>query len=178
MTQEAINNGRVLFELDIKKAAVDFIKESFCDVKEMTEFMNSPVLSQEFKWKTVDKIFSLIEKKEPEAYSEKLKNFIKVIIEHNQYGELKDIINAYYDLYYEANKIKRVTVFFANKDGEKELSDIKKMLEAKYTEYRLEINTEIDEELLGGTLIKVGHEEYDYSYEGKLKQLERIISRR
>lgn len=178
MTQEAINNGKVLFELGVKKESVDYICKSFCNVTEMTGFMNNPVVSTESKWNAVDKIFNLVENKEPKLYSKELKNFIKVVIDHGQYDEIADIFEAYYDLYFETNNIKRVVVYFAKKEDEKELANIKKMLESKYTGYKLEINTKINEELLGGTLVVVGHEEYDYSYEGKLKQLERLISRR
>ena len=39
----------------------------------------------------------------------------------------------------------------------------------------LDYKMEIRPEILGGVIIRVGHEEYDWSYEGRLRELEQAI---
>lgn len=45
-------------------------------------------------------------------------------------------------------------------------------------EYEISLTQRVDETLLGGYVIKTLNTEYDRSYEGKLRELERKLTRR
>jgi F-type H+-transporting ATPase subunit delta len=65
---------------------------------------------------------------------------------------------------------------FAGTD--EEANDAKALLQSKYPEYEISLTQKVDETLLGGYVIKTLNTEYDRSYEGKLRELERKLTRR
>ena len=61
---------------------------------------------------------------------------------------------------------------------DEEAKDAKALLQSKYPEYEISLTQRVDETLLGGYVIKTLNTEYDRSYEGKLRELERKLTRR
>ena len=47
-----------------------------------------------------------------------------------------------------------------------------------YPDEKVVLSEETDASLLGGYVVRVGYEEYDHSYEGKLRRLERKLTGR
>ena len=58
------------------------------------------------------------------------------------------------------------------------LDKIQKQLESIYPDEKVVLSEETDASLLGGYVVRVGYEEYDHSYEGKLRRLERKLTGR
>lgn len=59
-----------------------------------------------------------------------------------------------------------------------EEAEARKILAEKYPDCEIVLTEKEDENLLGGYIIKVHHKEYDRSYEGRLRQLERKLTGR
>ena len=49
----------------------------------------------------------------------------------------------------------------------------KKILDKNYPDSEITLTQSVDESLIGGYVVKVGYKEYDHSYEGRLRQLQR-----
>ena len=87
-----------------------------------------------------------------------------------------DIIEkVYWD---EKNHIIRAELISAEAATDEEANDAKALLQSKYPEYEISLTQKVDETLLGGYVIKTLNTEYDRSYEGKLRELERKLTRR
>lgn len=178
MTQEAINYAKVLFDLAVSRQSVEAFEEIYKTTDKLQEVFNSPVVSLEKKWNIIDEICSSYKKNEGKTFEDKFVNFLKVMCKNGMIDEIADVINEYYGLDDEANHILRAKVFYATKIDEAKMKETEEFLKKKYENFKIDITTYKDESLIGGLLVKVGQDEYDMSYEGKLKQLERIISRR
>ena len=63
-------------------------------------------------------------------------------------------------------------------DAKEEKEAIQKQLESIYLDEKVVLSEETDASLLGGYVVRVGYEEYDHSYEGKLRRLERKLTGR
>lgn len=54
----------------------------------------------------------------------------------------------------------------------------KAILDKNYPDSEITLTQSIDESLIGGYVVKVGYKEFDHSYEGRLRQLERKLTGR
>ena len=169
MTQEAINNGIVLYELGLAREQVEESLRVMKLVPELLELLKSPVIANNKKHAVIDDIYSRYD------CPKKLVNFIKVMCDHNELDEIEDIYTAYYDYWDEKNNIKRVSCIFAKEADCDEMDEIREFLQEKYAGWQLIYEICIDPDILGGVIVRIGHEEYDWSYENRIRQLEQII---
>lgn len=172
MTQEAMNNGTVLYELGIDRAQVEESQRILNLVPELTDILTSPVLSPDKKHAVIDKIFSKA------GSPEKLIHFIKVMCDHDEIGKINDIYQHYYKKWDEARHIKRVCCTFAGEPEKEQMEQIREFLQKKYEGSQFVFEIRIDPEILGGTVITAGYEEYDWSLEGRIRQLTRVLVER
>lgn len=93
-------------------------------------------------------------------------------------AEMNEIFEAYYRYWDEKNHIIRAELISAEAATDEEANDAKALLQSKYPEYEISLTQKVDETLLGGYVIKTLNTEYDRSYEGKLRELERKLTRR
>lgn len=169
MTQEAMNKGRVLYELGFEREWVEESLRIMNLVPELLEVLRSPVIENHKKHAVIDEIYSRCD------CPKKLSNFIKVICDHKALDEIEDIYNAYYDYWDEKNNIIRVKCTFAKEPENNEVDKIKDFLKEKYPGKQLIYDICIDPDILGGVVVRVGHKEYDFSYEERIRQLKRVI---
>ncbi len=169
MTQQAINDGIVLYELDIDRKQVEESQRILNLVPELIEILKSPVIARKKKNNIIDNIFFSA------GCSKKLAEFVKVMCKYDEIHEINDIYTAYYDYWDEKNNRKRVKCIFAKQANLEEIEEIKTFLQKKYPGKELVIESCVDPDILGGAIIQVGHEEYDWSFEDKIKQLEYIM---
>ena len=76
------------------------------------------------------------------------------------------------------NHILHAEVIYADEETKKEKASILKQLESIYPKEKIVLSEKTDASLLGGYVVYVGYEEYDHSYEGKLRRLERKLTGR
>ena len=169
MTQEAMNNAIVLYELAIDRGQVEASQHILELVPELSKILMSPVIAREKKNNIIDNVFLSAD------CPKKLVNFLKVMCEHNEIDEIEAIYTAYYDYWDEKNNRKRVKCTFAEKVDQEKMKEIQKFLEKKYPGKELIFETGIDPDILGGVVVQIGYKEYDWSFKDKMKQLEKVI---
>lgn len=172
MTQEAMNNGTVLYELGIDRAQVEEFQRILNLVPELTDILASPVIPADRKYAVISKIFS------KSGSSEKMIRFIKVMCAHDEIREINDICQAFYEKWDQVRRIRRVCCTFAGEPDKKQMDQIHRFLEEKYEGSRFIFEIRKNPEILGGAVITVGHEEYDWSLEGRIRQLTRVLTER
>ena len=164
MTQQAINYGIALYELNIPEEELTAQRNLLWETKELTESLASPVVSLKAKHAVIDRIFT-----------GKFKNFLKKLCDYNSVGYLEEILQAY-DLY--RNQIEgklQGELLFVTPPTESQLEQIKGFLCKKYNKKQIELKMRQAPELIGGFIIRTGNYEYDWSYAGRLKALQQKL---
>ncbi len=172
MTQEAINKAIVLYELSIKRETVDAVKKLYDREPALKEVLESPVVSLDRKHNIIDDIFTLGD------FPKELRSFLKIMVDYGQIDLLEEIFQAYYKYWDKKNNILRAELIFSKVPEENEIERAEEFLAAKYPDKQTITEIKTDRDIIGGLLIRVNQEEYDQSYEGRLKQLERKLTGR
>ena len=162
MTQKAVNNAKVLYRLNISRSDVEEAHKIFTKAPFLLETLTNPVVSEEAKEVVLDKIAR--QSGMPELLGE--------------IGQITDIFNCYYEYWDKMNHILHAKVIYADDKAKEEKEAIQKQLESIYPDEKVVLSEETDASLLGGYVVRVGYEEYDHSYEGKLRRLERKLTGR
>ena len=110
--------------------------------------------------------------------SKVLVNYTKMMCRLGYIGEIEDILDAFYLYWDRQNHILRAELTCAGTPQPEEEAEARKILAEKYPDCEIVLTEKEDENLLGGYIIKVHHKEYDRSYEGRLRQLERKLTGR
>ena len=167
VSTSAITYANSLFEADNNvlpdlNTVLDVINSS----KDFKITMLNPSISLQIKYEILDEIF----KKE---LSEKVLNFIKILVEKNRFNEFEQIVQAYSDEVDQNNNIKRVEIVSAV-----ELSDNQKQKAIEKLEARLQktvkVDWTVDTSIIGGLIIKIDDDVIDTSLKNKLDKLSKI----
>jgi F-type H+-transporting ATPase subunit delta len=167
MTQAATNYGQVLYELEIEKQVIDEIEELFHKTPELKKALASPVVTKAEKHRVIDRIFP-----------RKIRNFLKVLSDHQDMSCMEDIIKAYHTYACMQEGILQAELSYVTEPDEARLGQIRQMLCEKYKKKDVEFHLIKDPGLMGGFVLRVGDIETDWSMKGRLKQLEQKLMRR
>ncbi|WP_027422205.1 ATP synthase F1 subunit delta [Lachnobacterium bovis] len=170
MTQEAINQAKVLFGLCQNRSDVERLEKLYFATPALNAVLNNPIVSMSKKMKIIDEVSNRTN--QPEI----IKNFLRKSCQNDALSEMPDVFKCYFSMCDMAEGIVNAQVFFAQNPKDKELKEASEFLQKKYPDKKIVLDTQVDESLLGGRLIKVGNTEYDESYEGYLRQLERKLT--
>lgn len=164
MTQTANNYGVVLYELGIKKEAVEETKRIFSLTPELSKVLGSPIVSIKEKHKLVDSIFP-----------EEVRSFLKVLCDYGSVSELADIFSAYRTCYDENNGILRATLSYVTPPTDAQLAQMKEHLAKEYGKKEVQIELTRQPDLIGGFVIRVKDREEDWSMKGRLNKLKQEL---
>lgn len=167
MKQAAYNYGRVLYELGVSGTAVDEAREIFGRAPELLRVLKSPVASKSGKHRVIDRIFP-----------EEMRNFLKVLCDHQDAAYLEDVFRAYHLCKCRHDGILPATLYYVTKPDQAQLGGMKRVLCETYGTKDVEFTLKEDPGLIGGFVVRVGDVETDWSMKGRLKQLEQILTRR
>lgn len=163
--------GDALFELAKEQDKLDdFAKEvslvqtALAQNPEFSKLMNHPKVGKDEKLQVVKEVFET-------RVDEELVGFLRLVVEKDRYGEIDEILTYFTDRVKEEKGIGVAYVTSAVK-----LSEIqKKLVEEKLietTDYKeMEMNFSIDEELIGGLVIRIGDKVVDSTVKTKLNEL-------
>ncbi len=148
-------------------ADLNTIREITSSSQELVGVMENPAISVNTKDEIINNVFS-------NQINEKLINFLKVLIDKKRFYELNEIIEAYSNKVDEINNIKRVEVVSAV-----EVSDDRKQRLIEKLQNKLQktviANWEIDQNIIGGLVIKIDDDIIDNSLKNKLENLSKNI---
>lgn len=158
-------------ELDRVEQDLDLLARSLAAEETLGRFLDSPRETVETKKQLVDKVFR-------DRISPTARNFFHLLIDKKRQSYLPAIAEIYKE---HANEVRGLTVAKARvarpltPEAEAEIKKTIKALTGR--EVRLEV--EIDPQVVGGVLLRVGNRLIDYTLQRQLQQLrEDIISGR
>ena len=146
---------------------LESVKEICESSSELDNVLKNPAVSDDVKYSIVDEVFK-------KDINEKIIDFIKVLIEKKRFNEFNGIVEAYRDELDIINNIQRVSVTSAvplNDDMKQRITDkLQKRLQKNIL-----ADWQIDNEIIGGLVIKINDDVIDSSLKNKLENLSKNL---
>jgi len=159
-----------LIELSIQEKSLndvsnelELIKKSIKDSRELTLFLQSPILKSQKKKDILTKIFS-------GKVSNLTMKFLNLVIDRNRTPLILEIIDHFFELRDKHLGIINVAVRSAAKFDKNQSEDLTKQLES-YTNKKVKINFSLDSSLKGGFVVQLGDTVLDASLRHQLDLL-------
>jgi F-type H+-transporting ATPase subunit delta len=167
--------ARALFEAASEQDKLDEIREQlgqFADAleesRDLSLFFFSPYFSAEEKQEGLEKAV--------DGADEALMNFLELLLANHRMPAIYRIRQEYERLWAEENKILPVEVTSAIELDEKTIKSIGDRI-GEQTDRNVELTSNVDPEILGGIVLRVGNSILDASIRRRLEQLRRQVAR-
>ena len=166
--------ARSLFEVAQEHDQLDEIREElgeFADVlaenRQLQVFFFSPYFSSEEKKDNVPKVI--------EGGNEYFVRFLQVLAEKHRLPVLFRVRRAFDEMWAKEQRLLEVSVTSAVPLDEETVNGIGKKIEEQ-TGQRVELSSEVDPDLIGGIVIRVGNKVLDASVRNRLERFRRSVA--
>jgi len=132
--------------------------------RELREFFVNPAIPAKQKVEFLDKMNALL------GMQKELRNLLAVLIDNDRIGHVREVARSYRRALQERLGIRQVQIVTARELGKQEQT-ILEAEAAKLANSRIEACFELDESILGGTVVRIGSTVYDGSVRGRLERL-------
>ncbi|NLG02651.1 MAG: ATP synthase F1 subunit delta [Clostridia bacterium] len=169
--------GDALYELSIERNMTDALMDEvravitiFSDNPQFDKLMKHPKIVREEKEEIIEQIFK-------GRVSDELTGFLKIMITNDRYKDLMPTLAYYEDRVKELKNIGIAYVTTAVEMSDTQKKEIRQRLidTTKYVE--MEMNYEVDADLIGGIVIRIGDRVVDSSIRTKLNDLSRDLKK-
>ncbi|PHI21509.1 ATP synthase F1 subunit delta [Lewinellaceae bacterium SD302] len=158
-------------KLDVIKGDVDNLQEMLGN-RDFYLLMKSPIVSPAKKKSILESIFSAAK------LDEMTTAFARILITKGRESNLPEIVSAFQQQYKSLKNITSVQITSATPLTEVEMHDIRaKLLASEATGQEVDIETTIDESLIGGFVLEYNGKVYDGSVAHKLKEIRKEFSK-
>ena len=167
----AVPYARALFDFSVERNIMHQITADFQNLdifftesKELSTYLNNPIINQKSKREVLTKILK------SQLNIETFK-FLMVLVDRDRISVLGAVINNYLELVYQAASIKMIEVStaspFTNAQKDTLIEKLKELTNAR--EIRLVVN--VEPSLIGGFLIKTDSKVIDFTVKNQLQNL-------
>lgn len=140
-------------------ALIQIVKEN----KDFFDALRTPLIPKGDKRELLENVFK-------GKVNDQLLNFIKVLIDKDRVNVVEQINFEFKKLANEHKNVADAIAITAIPLTPEKIAELKEKL-SKVTGKNIEITNEIDEEVIGGILVKIGNEELDGTVKGRLGKL-------
>ena len=167
--------SRALFEVATEQDKLDDVREqlgafadALAETRDLQVFFFSPYFSTAEKEDGLDRVLS--------DADPVIVNFLKLLIEKHRMPALFRIRAVLDELWEEENKLLPVHITSA---VELDSRTVKQLVDriAEQTDRKVDVSSQIDPDILGGIVVRVGNSVLDASVRNRLEQLRRQVSR-
>ena len=169
--------ARSIFDLAIEMKNVDQIYEDMLIIehvlqenRELVSLLKNPIIRYDYKLRVLNKVFE-------KHLHELTLRFFNLVCRKNRAQILPECSNAFVILYHNYKGIVRANVSTAVKISAQISKDFENII-SKATGKKVELETSVDDSLLGGYILKVGDNQIDDSLKSKLNNLRRELKNR
>jgi F-type H+-transporting ATPase subunit delta len=163
-----------LFDVATEKDELDDVHDQlgqFADAmnssNDMRVFFFSPYFSSAEKREAIGKAIS--------GASDELVNFLELLAEKHRMPAIFRIRDRYDELWAEAKKRLEVTLTSAVELDRKVVKQVRKEVE-RQTDREIDVETQVDPDILGGLVLRVGNVVLDASLRSKLEKLRKEVA--
>ena len=169
--------GDALFELALEEdriddyvGEVDALLTIFRDNPELSKLLNHPKISKEEKITVVGQIFE-------GKISKELLGLINMIVEKDRNNAMEDIFKYFIDRVKEYKNIGVAKVTSAVELSDAQKSQVEKRLLETTGYVKFEISYDVDKDLIGGMVIRIGDRVVDSSIRTRLYELTKELNK-
>ena len=167
--------AKAIYEIALENGKSDqfleelqLVSESFASSPELQDWLSSPSVDGKEKKSLLAKTFRDL--------SEPVQNLLFLLVDRHRTDQIHGIVEVYRSFNNERKGIEEAivtTAFSLSPEDEKQLIQTFEHL----TQKRLHIKKQIDSDLLGGVVVKIGDRIYDGSLRTKLQQFQKQLKR-
>lgn len=175
ISQVASRYAEALFDLAEEENQTSEIYSELVEIKDIInsnrnlyDILRSPFISKEEKRNVVSSLFM------GKILTNNM-NFLRVLIDNDRTTEISSIVLSYKMLLNKKNNIAEGEVITAIPLNNEQILELEEKLSAKYNK-KIKLTNKIDENILGGVLIKLGNEEIDGTVKSRLIDLKETLS--
>lgn len=148
------------------REALNILAENYNEDEEFKVFLLDPSIKYDEKVKYLHKSFDFI--------SEDAFKIINYLVKKGRVSLAEKIKDSYLKIYYEKNNKILVNATFTKELSDNQREALMKKLEEKYKK-KIVLNLSVDEELIGGGIIKVGNQVIDGSIKNQIENMKKIF---
>lgn len=156
----AVSYGRVLFGMNVPAETVGKTREILKEVPQLTDIFMNPTIPLKKKYSVIDRVFP-----------REMGNFLKTVCRYQRMGLLDEIFAAYDNCRERQRGIIHAVLSCVTPPDEAQKKGIEAFICRKYGAEEAELKVCRDDSLLGGFLLRVGSDEYDWSMKGRMDRL-------
>lgn len=167
--------GQALFELAVEEGKEELFLEEVGTLKEIlsenpdfNRLMNHPKVLKEEKLAVLGQVFR-------GRISDELAGFLHLIVNKDRYGDIDAILDYYID---EVKKLKGIGIAYVTTAvalSEAKQKEVEEKLLSTTAYKQMEMHFQVDEELIGGMIIRIGDRVVDSSIQTKLFEMRRQL---
>lgn len=174
VTRVAYRYAQALLDLSTEQNSLDKVKADMMQLsnvckesKEFSNLLSSPIIDSKKKTEIFSAIF--------ESKMEKISlDFMNLILKNSREDILRQIADAFINLYKKSKNIMDVTVISATKLDDKTRATIEAKIKANF-EGTIELTEKIDPALIGGFIVRIDDQQIDASIANQLTNLKNIL---
>ena len=148
------------------REALNILAENYNEDEEFKVFLLDPSIKYDEKVKYLHKSFDFI--------SEDAFKIINYLVKKVRVSLAEKIKDRYLKIYYEKNNKILVNATFTKELSDNQREALMKKLEEKYKK-KIVLNLSVDEELIGGGIIKIGNKVIDGSIKSQIENIKKIF---
>ena len=148
------------------REALNILAENYNEDEEFKVFLLDPSIKYDEKVKYLQKSFNFI--------SEDAFKIINYLVKKGRVSLAEKIKDSYLKIYYEKNNKILVNATFTKELSDNQREALMKKLEEKYKK-KIVLNLSVDEELIGGGIIKIGNKVIDGSIKSQIENIKKIF---
>ena len=148
------------------REALNILAENYNEDEEFKVFLLDPSIKYDEKVKYLHKSFDFI--------SEDAFKIINYLVKKGRVSLAEKIRDSYLKIYYEKNNKILVNATFTKELSDNQREALMKKLEEKYKK-KIVLNLSVDEELIGGGIIKIGNKVIDGSIKSQIENIKKIF---
>jgi len=160
MKIESDSYGRALFDMGVEKKLIEESWNLYKENPELKKALSNPSVTKEEKHKVIDLLFP-----------QPMHNFLKVLCDNGKIDLLEKIYKSYERIYLDSENVLTTEMIYVTEPSAEQVADIKRKLVLRYNKDSVKLEMKQDSSLVGGFILRVGDQEYDYSINGRLARL-------
>lgn len=165
MTQTANNYGKVLQELPVSREVILQAKELLEGSAELRSVLESPLIPFRKKESVIRRIFP-----------GQLTGFFSTVCRYGHASLLGEIFLAYEEYENQKQQILNAVLYYVTKPTEEQLLGMKAFLCRRYHTKDAAVKMIQDKNLVGGFILRVKDQEFDYSLKGRIDALQQKLT--
>ena len=169
--------GQALFELALEENALEqileeeaFVKEVFAENEDLVTLLNHPKISKDEKSQVVENMFK-------GKISDTMVGFLVTVVTKERYDELNNIFQYLEEKVKEYKNIGVVSVTTAVKLTEEQKVQLTNRLLEVTSFKQLEFNYEVNPDIIGGMILRIGDRVVDSSIRTEIDQMAKSLSK-